>query len=172
MQCHSSPQVEAYHDGELSPPERALFEDHMRDCDACRTALAQSRALSAMVAGAPLTAMPEQSLEQLRTSFDVIRSRALGERMAQERATRERGVLRVAGWLTAAAAALLMAGLVMLPTSRPPTVVDFAQTSNSWDTAPVMPPSDEHEGMPETIQVAQWIADDLSNSIDLPRGNR
>src|SRR5687767_14020786 len=138
MQCHSAPQVEAYHDGELSQPERALFEAHMRDCDACRTALAQSQALTEIVAGAPLTAMPEQSLERLRGSFDVIRARALGERMAQERATRERGVLRIAGWLTAAAAALLMAGLVMLPRSQRATpLVDGAPVS--WDTAPVMP---------------------------------
>jgi anti-sigma factor RsiW len=172
MECHSGAQVEAYHDGELSPPRRAEFEAHMRDCDACRTALAQSRALSALVAGAPLTPMPDEALERLRGSFDVIRARALGERMAQERQTRERGVLRIAGWLTAAAAALLMGGLLMLSPSRPPPVVDFAQTSNSWDAAPVMPPNEEHEGMPETIQVAQWIADDLSNSIDLPRGNR
>jgi hypothetical protein len=110
----------------------------------------------------------------LRSSFNVIRARALGERMAQERQTRERGVLRVAGWLTAAAAALLMGGLVMLPRSqsdRTP-LVDGAPVPVSWETAPVMPPSDEHEGLPETIQVAQWIADDLSDSIDLPRPGR
>ena len=171
MECHSAAQVEAYHDGELSPPQRALFEAHMCDCDACRTAVAQSRALSGMVAGAPLTSMPDQALERLRGSFDVIRARALGERMAQERAARERGVLRIAGWFTAAAAALLMGGLVMLSPSQPTrTLVDNVASPTSWDTAAVMPPDEEHEGMPETIQIAQWIADDLSSSIE--RGNR
>ena len=172
MECRSAAQVEAYHDGELSPPHRAEFEAHVRECGACRDALEQSRALSAAVAGAALTAMPQDALERLRGSFDVIRAKSLGERMALERAARERGVLRVAGWLTAAAAALLMGGLVMMPSSQPRTTVSDVASSGDWDTVAVMPPREQHEGTPEVVQVAQWMAEDLSYTADLPRGGR
>src|SRR5688572_239417 len=108
MQCPGAQQLEAHHDGELSPAARTAIDEHLRDCDDCRKALQQSRAVSAMVAGAALTPMPDAAMSRLRESFDVIRAKSLGQRMAEERAARERGVRRVAGWFTAAAAALLM----------------------------------------------------------------
>jgi hypothetical protein len=169
MQCPGAAQLEAYHDSELSPAMRVQLESHLLNCGDCRAALEQSRGLSAMIAAAPLTPMPDTVMSRLRDAFDLIRARSLGERMIQERAARERGVRRVAGWLTAAAAALLLGGLVMMPSSRPPSVAD--NTFDTADAAAVMPPHEQYEGTPEVIQVAQWIAEDLSVSAE-PRPNR
>jgi anti-sigma factor RsiW len=170
MQCPGAAQLEAYYDGELSPAMRVQLESHLLHCDACRAALEQSRNLSAMIAAAPLAPMPDTIMSRLRDAFDLIRARSLGERMIQERAARERGVRRVAGWLTAAAAALLLGGLVMMPSARKTTEV--VDTFDTADAAAVMPPHEQYEGTPEVIQVAQWIAEDLSVSTDAPRPNR
>jgi predicted anti-sigma-YlaC factor YlaD len=181
MECHETPQIEAYHDGELSPIERVRIETHLRECEACRRVLEQLQRLSSLVADSPVAAMPPEAMGRLAGAWDLVRARSLGERLVQERAANERGVLRIAGWLTAAAAALLMGGLVMLSPSKQRTTVGEVATgsggtvtfaSGAWDTAAVMPPDAVQEGTPELVQVAQWIADDLANTADASRGNR
>ena len=172
MECHETPQIEAYHDGESTPIERVRFETHLRECEECRRTLEQLQRLSLFVADSPMAVMPPEAMGRLTGAWDLVRARSMGERMAQERAANERGVLRIAGWLTAAAAALLMGGLVMLAPSTQPTVVVEGGPGTAWDTAPVMPPDAVQEGTPELVQVAQWIADDLAGAADPGRGNQ
>ena len=45
--------LEAYHDGELPPRERALAEEHLRGCPACAGRLAELRALDRLLAPPP-----------------------------------------------------------------------------------------------------------------------
>jgi anti-sigma factor RsiW len=167
MECRQSPQIEAYHDGRLDAAARAAVESHVLNCEACWRLLEQLRRLSLLVSHSPLAVMPPEAMERLANSWDLVRSRALGERMIQERAARDRGVLKIAGWLTAAAASLLMGGLVLLSPSRnTPTVVttEVPATPVAWEPAAIMPPATAQEGTPEVVQVAQWIANDLSIS--------
>jgi anti-sigma factor RsiW len=172
MECDKSTQIEAYHDGRLDAAARAAVESHVLQCEACWRLLEQLRRLSLLVAHSPMAVMPAETMERLAHSFDLIRSRALGERMIQERAARDRGVLRIAGWLTAAAASLLMGGLVLLsPANKPQNLVEVPpQATPAWEPAAIMPPAAAQEGTPEVVQVAQWIANDLSisNPADLP----
>lgn len=171
MECNKASQVEAYHDNELPQSQRSVVEAHLRECGWCAALLASLRSLSQALSQAPRAEMPEGALARLREGFDVVRAKSLGERMAAERAARERGVLRIAGWLTAAAAALLMAGLVMLPATEGPGPAVVTSTRSSLDLmAAVMPPSQVQEGTPQFVQVAQWIADDLS--VDVGGGDR
>ena len=170
MECNQTPQIEAYHDGELTAVERVRAETHLRECEPCRQTFEQLQRLSSLVSAAPVAAMPRETVDRLAGAWDVIRARALGERMAQQRAANERGILRVAGWFTAAAAALLLGGLLMLSRStESPVTPEVA--SSTWESAAVMPPADSGEGTPQVIQIAQWIANDLSISDSDPPGS-
>src|SRR5688572_7212544 len=166
MECHETPLIEAYHDGELTPVDRVRAETHLHECEPCRRTLEQLQRLSSLVTSAPVAAMPHEAMNRFADAWDVIHARALGERMAQQRAESERGILRVAGWFTAAAAALLLGGLLMLSRSPDPQNTGDATASAAWEPAAVMPPAESREGTPEVIQIAQLIANDLSMSDD------
>jgi anti-sigma factor RsiW len=147
MDCGRFAQVHALHDGELSAADAAAVERHAAECAACGALLGELRGLSRMIAVADRAAMPERMVSRLH---------------GQWHAARDRGTVRVLSWLTGAAAALLVAGLAMWTPPRPGTV---ARGGGTWEIAAVTPPvvADAHAGEgTELVQVAQWIADDLS----------
>jgi hypothetical protein len=76
------------------------------------------------------------------------------------RATQERSVLRLASWLTAVAAAILI-GLVVWPTSSEAKPA-ARLTINEWETA--MLTRDDAESTPAPLATAKWMAADLSES--------
>jgi len=92
--CENIPKIGAYHDGELSPRERDELERHIARCDDCRRELRRLEALSRWLASAPRPEVPADVLDRLRRSI---------------RPRRDRTLLRTAGALTAAAAAVLIA---------------------------------------------------------------
>ncbi len=142
MACNDTANIHRYHDGELSATEQEVVAAHLGHCAECRRLLADLQGLSAMIAGAPLTAMPSGLEHRL-----LERTRAVGER----------GVLRLAGWLTATAAAVLIASLLTQRTG----VAEDAFRPSIWETVAVMPP-EAHEGTsPELLATAQWIVDEL-----------
>jgi len=53
-------ELEAYVDGELSPEQAALLEQHVADCDGCRAQLARLQAVTAALETWPLVAEPAQ----------------------------------------------------------------------------------------------------------------
>lgn len=53
-------ELEAYVDGELSPEQAALLEQHVANCAGCRMALARLRAVTAALETWPLAAEPAQ----------------------------------------------------------------------------------------------------------------
>jgi anti-sigma factor RsiW len=144
MTCEKAAQIHAYHDGELPPAEREAVEAHLRGCAACGELLEDLRRVSELVAGAPMAGISPIAIARLEKSFY---------------AARDRGVLRVASWLTAAAAAVLLA-VSFWPKSAETNVT--ASASTTWQTVAVMPPADESDDLPELVVAAQWMANDLS----------
>jgi hypothetical protein len=74
--------------------------------------------------------------------------------------TRDRGVLRVAGWLTAAAAAVLLVALL----NKPPDRTELAAGPEIWETFPTMSPTELRDaaGSDTVLIMTQYMADDLS----------
>jgi len=146
MSCDKAAQIHAYHDGELSPTERGAVEAHLRDCGDCAELLADLRRVSALVAAAPMENLSPIAMARLEKSFY---------------AARDRGVLRVASWLTAAAAGVLFGTLLTWSEPMNETVTT-ASAAPAWQTVAVMPPPDDADDVPELVLAAQWMANDLS----------
>src|SRR5438045_1944278 len=157
MSCEHAHLVSQYHDGELLGGQRAALEEHLAECDECREMLAELRAISQMVSASALRAMPDDFVAHLEENVDA--------------ANRDRGVLKIAGWLTSVAAAVLIASLLLWPMTRGVsgvgaggTAIDNGgRTTLAWQAAAIMPPADNRDdAVPDTVQLAQWMASDLS----------
>ena len=150
MTCDRAAQVHAYHDDALAASERAALESHLESCADCRSLLSDLRSLSNLIASAPLTAMSPEAMSRLNNTW------------------RDRGLLRITSWLTAAAAAVLIGTLLMFHDRTSTTNTTIATTSSesaAWDTVAVMPPINEDENVPEIVALATWMANDLSYGV-------
>jgi anti-sigma factor RsiW len=150
MECDKSAQVHAYHDGELDLAAARAVEAHVAECPPCAGLLDELRRLTRMIADAPFRAMPDRAMSRFHGSWN---------------AAHERGALRTVSWLTAAAAAVLAIGIGMWPAHREAAP---AARSNAWEIAALTPPAPAHAGAAgedgsDLVQVAQWIANDLSD---------
>ena len=151
MTCDRAAQVHAYHDEALAASERAALEAHLESCADCQSLLADLRGLSNLIASAPLAAMSPEAMARLGKSW---------------RSARDRGLLRITSWLTAAAAAVLIGTLLMFHDRTAPTNTTIAVTEPAaWDTAAVMPPLNADENVPEIVALATWMANDLSYGV-------
>ncbi|HSW46656.1 MAG TPA: zf-HC2 domain-containing protein [Phycisphaerae bacterium] len=144
MTCDGTARIHRYHDGELSPPERTHVETHLRQCGQCSRTLADLRRLSSLVSKAGLAEMPADAAARLHARWPQ---------------TRDRGIRRLAGWLTAAAAAVLIAALL----ARPADLGDTTSRPAIWQTVAVLPPTELHgDADSDLLVMAQWMADELS----------
>lgn len=145
MTCERSPEIHRYHDGELTTDQRCSTEDHLRQCPDCRRLLADLRDLSLLLRRAELVPMPADLPRRLR------HPRRLAEDM---------DIRRAAGWLTAAAAAVLAGAILVRSGAR--DVSEIRPTV--WETVAVMPPADaQDDANAATVAMAQWMADELSS---------
>ena len=156
MSCDRAAQVHAYHDRQLGPAAREALEPHLASCSECATLLGELRAISQAIADAPLPPMraTAQLNERLYDAWYV---------------AQQRGVLRMSSWLTGAAAAVLIGALLLTPKGNTPgdisTVATSAQQSNTWEATALMPPPERAMERPdEYVELAQWIASDLSDN--------
>ncbi len=145
MACERTTHVHAYHDGELSPSEAAALAAHLRDCVECSQTLVNLQRLSALVVDAARAPLPPETLRRLQSGWRI---------------KQERGLLRFAGGLTAAAAAVLIGALLVWPAYRgkggPRPAV--------WQSVAVMSPVTEHdESNFDLLAIAQWMADELAS---------
>lgn len=159
MQCNLE-QLHRYHDGELDATASREVEAHLSECRLCQEAMGELRGLSSIVA---MTLMPAVDAARL----DAIAQSAWAS-------STERGVRRLAGWITAAAAAVMLFAMVDFP-ARPAgeggsvvqstsmTAVSFA--SADWEQAAVTPVGvaslNGEEGNRDLMQFAQWMVTDL-----------
>jgi anti-sigma factor RsiW len=146
MICDRAAQVHAYHDGELASGEIASLESHLVDCADCRELLADLRAVSELIAAAPMADMPADSMRQMKQAWW---------------ANQDRGVRRIASWLTAAAAVVMLATTLWSPATRSGTDSGSVAPS-SWQTVALTPPDTQDEPQDDSINAAQYIANDLA----------
>jgi len=76
-ECPFSPQVSAYHDGELPVAERQELERHMVLCPSCAEELGHLRCLSKLLAQAPSPALPDGFVDRLRAGVDSAREQVI-----------------------------------------------------------------------------------------------
>ncbi len=144
MSCEHENLVHAYHDGELDRAASADALAHIQQCADCARLLRELRGVSGLLARGMRSAMPEGRLTTYYSAWNR---------------SRERSTLRIASWLTAAAAAVLVGALLVRPGAGN---VGMAR-SGMWESAAVTPPVETSaESGSEMVQVAQWFADDLS----------
>jgi anti-sigma factor RsiW len=146
MVCGSIEQLGAYYDGELPVEQRAVVEAHLAECAQCRKVVAELAGLTDLIATANTADMPADAMGRINQTW----SRAS-----------DRGVLRIAGWLTTAAAAVLVGAILNLR-GEPPAIA--ATPPPLWQTVAAMSPDQQPEGSrSELVVLAQWMADDLSS---------
>jgi anti-sigma factor RsiW len=147
MNCEMAGEIHAYHDGELDSSRRGAVEAHLGACAECAALLGELRGLSAMWGVAPRPAMPERAVLRVYGGWFE---------------ARDRGMVRVASWMTAAAAVLLVGALLVRP-GAPAGGAGAPAKTGPWETYAVVPPAEIHgEPGSELAVAAQWMADDLS----------
>jgi anti-sigma factor RsiW len=147
MTCPREGQVHAYHDGELPAEQRAELEQHLHECGDCAALLAELRSLSAALRAAPFSSMNPQAQRRLEQSWWR---------------QRDRGVLRLAEWLTAAAAAVIVISLANFPHSPTRMAPEGAM---AWQTEALIPPAQTRDDpTSDVVAAAEWMANDLSQT--------
>ena len=144
MICGKTIFVEAYYDGEMNPAEREAFDAHLKSCGECRDELAHLRRIGAEFARASIPSLSDAALARFHRVANV---------------AEERGVLKLAEWLTAAAAAVLAIGITGL--FRHETT--HASAPDIWEQAAVAYPADHDPTVQsDVLQFAEWMRSDLS----------
>jgi len=153
--CGHQVRLSAYHDGELSPAERAAVEAHLRDCPSCAAELAAMRRMSGAFAD---TAPWEPSRELLLRLAQSVRAESSDART----------LLRLFRVTAAAATVLLacaLAGSAYLSqrtkaAAHEAMVLDHAAV---WSraAAPAVDPLSGARESERRVRLAEWIADDL-----------
>ncbi len=167
MICNSD-QLHRYHDRELDPAGVREVEAHLASCDACREVLADFQSTSRWIASAPIPTVESSRMNAIAQSA--------------WHAAGDRGVRRLAGWITAAAAAVMVFALIDFPAKNKIDALNGGQNalaastslaSPEWERAAIMPPgavllsADDSGG--ELVQFAQWMANDLSVGAEQSR---
>lgn len=143
--CEQTRQVNAYHDGELSPEDARPFEAHLAQCAACARELERLRGVSRFLAGARMPGVPAEVIERLHENLAVVR---------------ERVVVRMAEMLTAAAALVLITCAAWVWHGLGETESQAAAAVSAWERVAVTLRVETSVSEPQ--QVAQWIVQDLS----------
>ena len=154
-ECEQQVQLDAYHDGELSPAERSVIEAHLRDCPSCAAELAEIRSLSGVFSR---TAPPEPSHEQLLQLARSVRAERSDALMLLR-------LFRVTAIAAAVLLACALAGTLYL-SQRAKAAADEAMVLDHVATcsqpaayAPDLV-SDARQS-DQQVRLAQWIANDL-----------
>lgn len=98
MNCDWNQKLSAFHDGELPPAERTHMEAHLLACAECSAELGRLQRTAKFLQAAVMPGMSGSALSRMR------------ERLGAERMDLINGLrtARLAGWLTAAAAAVIL----------------------------------------------------------------
>jgi anti-sigma factor RsiW len=147
----------AYHDGELSPAERARVETHLLICSHCAAELAKLQAISKIFADRPPVDLTTEELDRLHAAVDQ---------------SADRPMLRIMTAIAAVAASVLILSAVWLnEISRRDTSPqsNVARSVESWETVAVTlkpTPAEMFEGgaEPATAKAGldEWMLQEIS----------
>jgi anti-sigma factor RsiW len=152
MTCEHAAQVHRYHDGALSPAEQASVEAHLAVCAECRELLEDLQKLSHLFATVPLPQVTTRAMNRMQGSWWAAATRKAAE---------DQSLRRLASWMTAVAATVLVC--VPLSTPSGQVRVEQPQVAGAWsETLALIPPEDIRD-VPsyDLVQVAQWMANDV-----------
>lgn len=153
--CEHLVRLNAYHDGELSPPERAAVEVHLRDCPSCAAELAEMPMFSgAFAASAP----PEPSHEQLLQLAQGVRA-GRSDALMLLRLFRRTAVAAAVLLACAIGAAVYLSHQTKAAADQA-MVLDRAAAWSQTDRFPAEAMADASQS-DQRVRLAQWIADDL-----------
>ncbi|MGE5609961.1 MAG: anti-sigma factor family protein [Bacillota bacterium] len=145
MNCENNRHLDAYYDGELFGEDLARFEAHLSECLPCRTELQELQKLSELISRVEIPSIPSETMDRLHDYAEM---------------SGEMTVLRIAEWLTAAAAAILVVGLLVLFWERP----SYAQSVTAWEQVVINRQVDgQGNGTVEPLQMAEWVARGLAS---------
>lgn len=142
MICPDNQQLHRYHDQQLTTEQAAAVESHLQQCERCRTQLRALRHLSDMLFHAPLTEPNEQAMRRWARS---------------SRQMRDSRIQRMAGWMMAAAAAIVLGIFGLWPN------METAQADSLLGNVErVMLAGSAEEQLPANLATARLFAADLS----------
>jgi len=144
MTCEKAAEVHSYHDGELDEFRGRALEAHLSECAACRELLDELRGLSGLFNNATVPQMSDAAMVRLEGAWADVSERAL---------------LRITSWMTGVAAAVLVGALLLWSNVRTDSSDRVTAADPVILATAAEPPGESNS---ELIQVAQWMADDLS----------
>jgi len=146
MSCDQVHLVEAFYDGEMPSSERDVFAGHLARCATCMAELDALQRLSRELKAVSIPSVSDEALARFHGTASV---------------AEEHGVLKLAEWLTAAAAAVLAIGLTGLFKHD----TTHASAPDVWEQAAVAYPTDHDPTVQsDVLQFAEWMRTDLSSS--------
>lgn len=147
MSCEQHNLIQAYYDGQVAQDEALIAQLHLSRCAECRELYGSLKQVSAVVRDTPMRRPSEMTMARLNGSIAL---------------RQDRTVRRFTGWLTSAAAALVV-GVMLLSPSGQTQPAAYGQASDDAVVNLAMfhrSTSDE----PEVMLAARWITVDLSSS--------
>jgi anti-sigma factor RsiW len=161
--CEQRHRLDAYHDGELSAPERAALERHIRDCTRCGAELeAMRRMTSILAAGTAAEALDEELLQLAEAVRAHPAAAAFGHLLRQT-------LVAALVVLAFGIAINIYLGRRTGAAAREAMVLDFATVPAQADVGSksVGPVAGVIED--QQAQIARWIVDDLKASREVTR---
>jgi anti-sigma factor RsiW len=146
-----SQRIAAYHDQRLDAAAAAQVEAHLKTCAACAAELRELRALSEMFVALRPARLSQIGLARVHRAVDAV-------------ADEERGVLRMARWLSAAAAVVLMGAtlaLTSLSSQSAQAQSPSADLPQAWERVAMSGDSTASVQQSNVVD-AEWIVADLS----------
>src|SRR6186997_1176895 len=98
MTCEQTAQIHRYHDGDLSPAEQAFVQEHLTTCGECRELLGDLQDISRMFATVDLPEVTNRAINRMQGAWWK----------AATAKAEDRSIRKLASWMTAAAAAVLV----------------------------------------------------------------
>jgi anti-sigma factor RsiW len=149
MNCPTSEQLSAFHDGEIDEVRRVEMELHLRQCRLCGAEMERLQTMSRLLGAAPAARLSPIGVHRLH--------RRVNEVM-------EEGLLRFVRVLNTIAACLLVAGSawLMVKTRADQTVESPMPAAPPW----VDVVSDSPSGAASTPAAAWYLAEDSSRGDD------
>jgi anti-sigma factor RsiW len=154
-ECPFTPQVSAYHDGELDAARRTEMDRHLAQCSDCAAALEQLRSMSRWFSDAPSPRLSQISMRRVHQRVESVMDEPL---------------VRTARILSAIAAAVLIVGSFWLVRAggMGRSTATQAISTPPWAGISASPDA-ETTMVSASTPAAQWyLADNSSRAEELP----